>query len=218
MVPHEEKTFKILMDWQNENIFLNLNVQGRWDSTKTNYLKEDIVRHEEMFFIAKEDMYQSAKPNTYLDGNNPWDPFYPWEDGHFIDIKPTRWFVDGDSWTVNLKNVGKSGDISEDTFEDVNVVPNPYFVHSDFETDPSERKLRFINLPDDCEVSIYTVSGELVDEFSHSNFNISDGVVNSGSEWWNLKNAKGDLIAPGLYIYVVESSGYEYIGKFAVVR
>jgi hypothetical protein len=58
----------------------------------------------------------------------------------------------------------------------------------------------------------------LVDVINHDNLNMLDGVVNSGSEWWDLVNRKGNLIAPGLYIYVVESSGYEHIGKFAVVR
>jgi hypothetical protein len=153
-----------------------------------------------------------------MGGYNPWQPLFPWETGQFIDIKPTRWFVDGDSWTVNLTNVGVSGPIDDSSFEDVKVVPNPFFVHSDFETDPSNSKLRFINLPDNCSIKIYTISGELVDVINHDNLNILDGVVNSGSEWWDLVNRKGNLIAPGLYIYVVESSGYEHIGKFAVVR
>ena len=73
-------------------------------------------------------------------------------------------------------------------------------------------------MPDECEVKIYTVSGEFVDKIKHHNLNVNDGTVNSGSEWWDLKNQSGRDIAPGLYIYVVESSGYEHIGKFAVVR
>ena len=41
----------------------------------------------------------------------------------------------------------------------------------------------------------------------------------NGNEWWNLKNGKGQEVAPGLYIYTVEAGNLEpHIGKFAVVR
>ena len=40
-----------------------------------------------------------------------------------------------------------------------------------------------------------------------------------GSAWWGLTNKKGRKVAPGLYIYVVETdNGLSKIGKFAVVR
>ena len=126
--------------------------------------------------------------------------------------------MDGDSWTVDLTHVGNPGLIDESSFEDVGVVPNPFFVHSDFEAGQANNKLRFVNLPDVCIIKIYTVSGELVNILNHENLNILDGVVNSGNQWWDLKNAQDEMIAPGLYIYVVESSGYDHIGKFAVVR
>ena len=214
---HETRTFSLLLDWEIDFVSL-LESSGQWDSTKNNYDKDVVVRHEGMLWQASEDIVFPTLPNSYSGGRNPWRPLFPWVVGGFIDIKPTRWFVDGDSWTVNLGNVGDSGSIDDSSFEDVAVVPNPFFVHSDFEIDPNNNKLRFINLPDNCRVKIYTISGELVDVFAHDNLNMLDGVVNSGSEWWDLKNEKGNIIAPGLYIYVVESSGYEHIGKFAVVR
>ena len=47
----------------------------------------------------------------------------------------------------------------------------------------------------------------------------NDGTVNSGSEWWDLKNQSGYDVAPGLYIYTVETpAGEKKIDKFAVVR
>ena len=40
-----------------------------------------------------------------------------------------------------------------------------------------------------------------------------------GNEFWDLRNGRGDQIAPGLYIYVVETpSGDKKVDKFAVVR
>ena len=73
-------------------------------------------------------------------------------------------------------------------------------------------KIRFTRLPNKCTISIYTISGELVDKISHYN-------KYDGNEWWDLRNGKGDLVAPGLYIYVVEApGGGKIIDKFAVVR
>ena len=40
-----------------------------------------------------------------------------------------------------------------------------------------------------------------------------------GNEWWNLRSYNNQEVAPGLYIYVVETPGGEkIIDKFAVVR
>ena len=39
-----------------------------------------------------------------------------------------------------------------------------------------------------------------------------------GTIEWNIRSTNNQEVAPGLYIYVVESSGYDHIGKFAVVR
>ncbi len=65
-----------------------------------------------------------------------------------------------------------------------------------------------------CKISIYTISGELVDEIDHGS---SDNFYSDG--FWDLKNAHGRKVAPGLYIYrVVANNGKERIGKFAVVR
>ena len=72
--------------------------------------------------------------------------------------------------------------------------------------------MRFTRLPDKCDISIYTVSGEFVTSISHDD-------PFDGNEWWNLKNGNNQEIAPGLYIYVVETpSGNKKINKFAVVR
>jgi hypothetical protein len=40
-----------------------------------------------------------------------------------------------------------------------------------------------------------------------------------GNEWWDLRTENNQEVAPGLYIYHVESNnGKEKIGKFAVIR
>ena len=39
-----------------------------------------------------------------------------------------------------------------------------------------------------------------------------------GNEIWDLKNEGGNEVAPGLYIYVIETDNAKKIDKFAIIR
>jgi len=93
---------------------------------------------------------------------------------------------------------------------DIKVVPNPYMVRADWEASADERKLKFNNLPDICKIRIYTLSGDLVRTIEHT-----DG---TGTADWNLLSRDGLLIAPGIFIYHVESDYGNRIGRFAVIK
>jgi hypothetical protein len=100
------------------------------------------------------------------------------------------------------------------------VVPNPYYVHSNFNENEWVRKIHFTRLPKgETTIKIFTISGERVNTLSSTGDLACTGCENyDGVIEWNLRSMNNQEIAPGLYIYVVESSGYEHIGKFAVVR
>ena len=102
---------------------------------------------------------------------------------------------------------------SADDLQDISVVPNPYIVNADhFNESSGNHLLRFTRLPTECDISIYTVSGEFVTTISHNDSFDSN-------EWWDMKNGHNQEVAPGLYIYVVETPGGDkIIDKFAVVR
>ena len=91
------------------------------------------------------------------------------------------------------------------------VIPNPYIVDTDYNETIYKKKMRFTRLPEKCTITIYTVTGEKVQELEH------DSITN-GNEWWDLRTFNNQEVAPGLYIYTVESAGAKHIGKFAVVR
>ena len=76
-------------------------------------------------------------------------------------------------------------------------------------------RLIFDELPKQCTISIYTITGELVDVIDHGDENNLD-VVHE----WDLKNENGEIVAPGLYIFVVEAgSGLDpRIGKFVIIK
>ena len=145
--------------------------------------------------------------------DNPWKMLYPWQEGDYIIIEPYGWYQDGDSWIANLAEIGKLDENSADDLNEIKVVPNPYIVNSNyFNESPGNHLIRFTRLPTKCTISIYTISGEFVKSVEHDD-------PFSGNEWWDITNGRGQVLAPGLYIYVVEAPGAEpKIDKFAIVR
>jgi len=109
------------------------------------------------------------------------------------------------------------GVIAQDNLDKVAVVPNPYIVHSPFNETEFLKQIRFTNLPEKCQIKIFTVTGEYVNTINHEN-------ENSGNAIWDLRTINNQEIAPGLYIYYVEQMDHagkvvsNHIGKFAVVR
>ena len=161
------------------------------------------------------DNYNSLSNPTGTEGDgindNPWKPVYPWKAGDEFYFTPVAWYVDGDNWTIDLSEIGSITEVTDNDLEDVYVVPNPYRAGSSFNSVYNDETIYFRGLPDQCDISIYTVTGKLVDKFSHNN-------SSTGQYAWHLENSSGEKIAPGLYIYHVESDGNSFAGKFSVVR
>jgi hypothetical protein len=189
-----------------------------WRSDRT-YGTSDLVFWEGMLYRSNGEVADINPPNYWFDNNgdnindNVWQMLYPWKDGDFIIIEPYGWYQDGDAWVADLSIIGELDDNDGDDLESVSVVPNPYIVNSDyFNESPGNHLMRFTRLPTVCTISIYTVSGEFVTRLDHDD-------SFSGNEWWDITNGRGQAIAPGLYIYVVETpGGKSKMGKFAIVR
>jgi hypothetical protein len=221
----DEKLFslKIHFDWfkyalnHAPNFFDNFQNMN-WNESLT-FAKGDMTYYEGMLYRARKDISTPIKPDNWFDtdndkiNDNPWKILYPWNEGDSVIIEPYGWYVDGDAWIVDLSLLGMIDDDSSDDLKDITVVPNPYIVNSNyFNESPGNYLIRFTHLPSECNISIYTISGELVSNLKHDD-------RYDGNEWWNLRNDAGQLVAPGLYLYVVETpGGAKKIGKFAVVR
>ena len=104
----------------------------------------------------------------------------------------------------------------------IKVVPNPYIVRSDFTETEYKKRLRFTNLPEGFKISIFTITGELVNSYKHESdlkYDANNVPVLGGNAVWDLRTVNNQEIAPGLYIYTVESGDLTpHIGKFAVIR
>ncbi len=95
--------------------------------------------------------------------------------------------------------------------ENVYVVPNPYRGTERWDQSGSSR-VQFFNLPARVTVKVFTMAGDLVRELDHDD-------PLSGNLSWNLKNADGQDVASGIYLFhVVSSQGFEQKGHFVVIR
>jgi hypothetical protein len=120
---------------------------------------------------------------------------------------PLYTFNTGDGATVvNATDVGKSA------LDLIGVVPNPYYAYSGYETTRLDNRVKFINLPKTCTISIFTVSGTLVRKYKKDNeLTYLD---------WDLNNSYNVPIAGGTYICHIEAPGLgeRVIKWFGVIR
>ena len=181
------------------------------------YEEGDVVFHKGMMWVATGITSGEEPSPEYIDDNGDgindlaWQIKYPWSNESYVIIKPKKFFIDGDNWIVDMSELGKPHKVMQEELNQIQVVPNPYLVRSRFNETANERRMRFTHLPQHCRISIFTISGEIVHNINHDN-------VYDGNSWWDLKSTHGELVSPGLYIYIVESEGLEHIGKFAIVR
>jgi len=106
------------------------------------------------------------------------------------------------------KNLYETGDTQPDLSE-VLVVPNPYLGTAKWEARYEDR-IMFKNLPALCKISIFSLSGDLVDEIDH--------IDGSDIEYWDLISRNKQSVVSGLYIYVVENGKDKHVGKFSIFR
>jgi len=151
-------------------------------------------------------------PGTYdADGKLiPADKDWATGDTLFLPVRIP--FERGDGFVVKTDQVYRISTVDNKNIKKVKVVPNPYIVHAGWEDDYFVRKIQFTNLPTNCKITVFTVSGEKVITLHHNN-------AFDGSEDWDLLTVNRQEAAPGLYVYVVQAeNGEKYTGKFVVIK
>jgi hypothetical protein len=125
---------------------------------------------------------------------------------------------------------------TSDGSTEIGVYPNPYYVNAYWDgARERQRKIYFYNLPSRCEITVYTLAGDVVTVLEH------DAATNSGDQigWfgqfgdastqaqfsggehaWDLITRYDQAIATGLYLFTVRDDGTGQIkrGKFMVVK
>ncbi|MFH1321410.1 MAG: hypothetical protein ABII90_12270, partial [Bacteroidota bacterium] len=103
--------------------------------------------------------------------------------------------------------------IAKNALDLINVVPNPYYAFSFYETSQIDHRIKIINLPVNCTVSIYNIGGTLIRKFDRDDHTIT-------SIDWDLKNSYNVPIASGVYLIHVNAPGIgeKVVKWFGVLR
>ncbi len=103
----------------------------------------------------------------------------------------------------------------ESALDMINVVPNPYYGFSDYESSQFDKLVKITNLPAKCTVTIYSLDGKFIRRYDRDEV----GIVPPGNNRaiarmqyapdveWDLKNHKGIPIASGVYLIHVKAPG-----------
>jgi hypothetical protein len=138
------------------------------------------------------------------------------------------------SQLVNAVRIIPGSGTYEDESTPIGIYPNPYYGNALWDgSQERQRKLYFFNLPAYCEITVYTIAGDIVDKFTHDakTYNGSDiewfrtygdGTqrLSGGEHAWDLITRNDQAIATALYLFTVKNlnSGYIKKGKFLVIK
>lgn len=133
----------------------------------------------------------------------------PPQPGDIVKINSYRSYSNNDVFAFNFKMA--SFDPATVELDEIRVVPNPYIVGAAWEMQQNVHQIRFMFLPPECTINVYTVIGEKVWSMVHDDY--------TGDETWNVTNTANQAIAFGVYVYVVSTpDGQKHTGKFSIIR
>ncbi len=187
---------------------------GKWSSKDKFFLLENhLVGYPDSVFVRTLSFTFTWSDTPYYNQNNQLIPANkPWAVGDTLLIPVFNPFQEGDGFIVNTSKIYQVKETTQEDIKKVKVVPNPYIVHAGWEFNEYSHKLQFTNLPSKCTIYIFNVNGELVQTLHHDS-------IYDGSEDWNLWTVNRQEVAPGLYVWVVETpDGKKDMGKFVIIR
>ncbi len=114
--------------------------------------------------------------------------------------------------TTDLATLTQQQTTAESALDLIGIVPNPYYAFSGYETSRLDNRVKFINLPQACTISIFNASGTLVRKYGKDNdLTYLD---------WDLRNMNNVPIAGGTYICHIEAPvlGERVLKWFGVIR
>jgi hypothetical protein len=102
-------------------------------------------------------------------------------------------------------------EVAEEALSLINVVPNPYYAYSAYETRRFDNIVKITNVPAACTITIYSLDGKFIRQYERDeNPGINSGALAeqiTTSVEWDLKNSKGIPVAAGVYLIHVDVPG-----------
>ncbi|WP_317899969.1 hypothetical protein [Aurantibacillus circumpalustris] len=135
--------------------------------------------------------------------------------------------------TNDISTLYQQEGIAKNAMDRINIVPNPYYGSSAYETGRADNRIRITNLPSKCTIKIFTMNGTLIrtikrdvtdqeDLYTGVSGGVGDLKTSKRSSFveWDLKNQNNISVASGLYIFHIDAPGVgEKILKwFGVMR
>ncbi|MDD4602328.1 MAG: hypothetical protein PHF97_00775 [Bacteroidales bacterium] len=117
--------------------------------------------------------------------------------------------------TATISTYKNNQDKATTDLDLINVVPNPYFAYDDYERNQLDNRIKIVNLPTKCTVTIFDMSGTMIRQFIVDKSGIAEprsstAGLNTDAKTsldWDLKNFAGIPIAGGVYLIHVKADG-----------
>jgi hypothetical protein len=140
--------------------------------------------------------------------------------GDVYTIVTSKPFDRTDQFEFTMRGNNVNENKAKNDLDKIYTVPDPYLGVNTLERKVinekegrGDRRIDFVNLPAQCKISIFTVSGKLVREIEHSS------ATNFSRHSWDLRTKDGLEVAHGVYFYVVEAPGVgKKIGRLALIK
>jgi hypothetical protein len=113
---------------------------------------------------------------------------------------------------LSYENVNRVRAPTENDLTRVHTVPDPYYVTNAFEVATESKVIRFVNLPEQAIIRIYSSSGILVALLEHQSDTFG------GAATWNVQNRNSHVVASGVYFYHIESGSARRVGRMTIVN
>ena len=93
----------------------------------------------------------------------------------------------------------------------ITVVPNPYYAYAEYELNALDNRVKITNLPVECTITIYSVSGLKLKQFTKDS---PETTIE-----WDLKNFASVPIAGGVYyVHIKSTQGERVVKWFCITR
>lgn len=123
------------------------------------------------------------------------------------DLSENFWYPAYEFTTEGRETTINNTEVAKDALDLIDIVPNPYYAYSSYEQTRLENTVKFVNLPPECKIQIFTLNGTLVRILEKDN---PDTYLD-----WNLQNEFFIPISGGLYLIHIQSPGLgETVLKF----
>ena len=211
-----------------------------WDLTGPDYISPtsteparfsaDRERRESDLIVIREPRVGDASGREVLtwrislnfapeDGVNP-------EEGDVATIVTRKPFLATDTFEFSTFGPRVEATNPDSLLDRIRVVPNPYVATNQFEalnafsTGRGPRVIKFINLPAECTLRIFTVNGRLIRTlYLNEGGNLSAADMLDGTLTWDLLTIDNLTVSYGVYLYHVEAPGLgEKTGTFAIIK